>query len=301
MSGFSEFLEVALRMGTGGEASGFRCIPVFVPEGDHQENLFDTALELLTRCYRFHILDVRQVSFDDAIDSFPLNWPVLVDKWPSEERRVSLPETEKRLLVVCGEVSHDLFWKNLCKDGLLYAGGVLPPSVHPSHRCIVVPDTACVAGLIKADHFYKNFPLTYFGPIGTFDSIKLADTPEGMWYRGLLEEALVERAGKPIAVDASVVVKMCRTDWKSAQAAMQLLAQQMNEDLQGKPVSEAEDIAGNQRLILGTLLLSYCTARHLEDGIPLGTVPQELRWILDTYPIILECTRFVSEYNSRKA
>ena len=124
------------------------------------------------------------------------------------------------------------------------------------------------------------------------------DSAEGKWFRKLLETSLVERPDRPISINATVVTQMCGADPKSAQVAMQLLAQQLNEKLKGKPVSEAEDVAGNQRLVLGTLFHAYCTVRHVEGNIPFGTVPQEIQFIIEQYPIILDCARFVSERNT---
>jgi|GEM_PF-3557324 len=121
------------------------------------------------------------------------------------------------------------------------------------------------------------------------------DSAEGKWFRKLLETGLVERPDRPLSINASVVAQMCSAEPKSAQVAMQLLAQQLNEKLKGKPVAEAEEIAGNQRLVLGSLFHAYCAVRHVEGNIPLGTVPQEIQFIIEQYPIVLECARFVSE------
>jgi len=298
MGRFLEFVDVALQMGTSGATFGGRQVPVFVPEGSDQDELLDRALALLVE-YGFQALDCREKSFEQCIASFPLKWPVLLGKWPSDERKVTLSVTESRLVIVCGHESHELFWKNLCDHSLLYTGGGLPP-LNPAKRCVVIPDSACVAAMIKAEDFYRSFPLNYFGPVGTFDSIALSDSPYGLWLPKLLNDGLVERPGKPLAINATVVTEMCRVDPKSAQVAMQLLAQQLEENLKGRPVAEAEDFAAVQRLVLGTLFHSYCVARHFEAAIPLGSVPQELRWVLERYPLIAECAQFVSEYNARR-
>ncbi len=127
------------------------------------------------------------------------------------------------------------------------------------------------------------------------------DSAEGKWFRKLLETSMVERPGKPISINATAVAQMCSADPKSAQVAMQLLAQQLNEKLKGQPVSDAEDVAGDQRLVLGTLFLAYCAVRHVEGNVSLGAIPKELQFIIDQYPIIMECMQFVTDHNERNS
>jgi hypothetical protein len=169
MTDFEEFFEVALEMGTGRNLSGpARQVPVFVPEGNYQVELFEKAIEYLAH-KGFQIMDCRHKSFEQALDSFPLKWPFLLEKWPSDERLISVPETERKLLIACGNQTQRLFWKNLGEESLLYTGGALPP-LKQSKRCVVIPDSACVAVIIKASDFYSNYPLEFFGPVGRFNS-----------------------------------------------------------------------------------------------------------------------------------
>lgn len=169
MTEFETFLTVALTMGKGRMMGTERQIPVFVPEGNYQDELVQKAIDYLSE-EGFKLLDVRVNSYKDVLNSINLNWPLLVEKWPSEEFKADIIESESKLLIVCGKESHPLFWKYLSSESLLYTGNALPPTRHLSPRCFVIPDNARVVALIKHDDLYDNYPIDYFGPIGTFNS-----------------------------------------------------------------------------------------------------------------------------------
>lgn len=170
MTEFEDFTEVAIKMGTGRMMGTERQLPVFVPEGNFQDVLFKNAIKYLEGI-GFRTMDVTSGAYEDAVESFPLTWPILLEKWQgSEEFEVEIEENENKLLIICGRESNRLFWKYLCEESLLYTGGALPPTKHLSPSCIVVPDLACVVTIIRHRHFYDNYPLEFFSPIGTFNS-----------------------------------------------------------------------------------------------------------------------------------
>jgi hypothetical protein len=165
MTEFEDFTAVAIKMGTE------RPLSVFVPEGNFQDVLFKNAIKYL-KGIGFRTMDVTSGAYEDAVESFHLAWPILLEKWQgSEEFEVEIEENENKLLIICGKESNRLFWKYLCEESLLYTGGaLLPPTKDLSPSCIVVPDLACVAAIIRHRHFYDNYPLEFFGPIGIFSS-----------------------------------------------------------------------------------------------------------------------------------
>lgn len=170
MDKFEEFITVVLTMGKGRMMGTERQLPIFIPEGNYQEKLFEKAIDYLVKA-GFMLMDVRNKSYSDAINALTIHWPILADKWQaSEEFKVNIIESESRLLIVCGKESHPRFWKFLSRESLLYTGSALPPSRKLSPRCYVIPDMAVVAAIIKHEDFYDNYSLEYFGPIGTFNS-----------------------------------------------------------------------------------------------------------------------------------
>ncbi len=169
MTQFEDFFIVAQRIGTGRTSATERQVPLFVAEGNHQSQLLEKAVEYL-KDRGFYIMDIRNKTYEEAVEAFSLEWPSLFEKWPLEEFSSEVKEDEKKLLIACGRESHPRFWRYLCGDSLLYTGSALPPVRHLSARCIVVPDSACVTAIIKAESLYENYPLEFFGPVGTFNS-----------------------------------------------------------------------------------------------------------------------------------
>ena len=115
-------------------------------------------------------MDVQSYTYEEAVNTFNLKWPVLIGKWPSEEFNARVRESEKRLLIKCGAISHPRFWKYLCDESLIYTGSELPPIEYLSPRCIVIPNSTCVSVIIKHKDFFDNYPLDYFGPVGRYNS-----------------------------------------------------------------------------------------------------------------------------------
>jgi hypothetical protein len=144
-------------------------IPAFVPEGPNQDMVFDWMIGVLV-LRGFRVVDVRDGRYQSAIQSFPLNWPEVKEGLPPVIRPAPVRDDESMLLVVCGEVSDDVFWRRLCDDGILYAGAGLP--IMPGDaRCIMVPDQACVAAIIRDKHL-AAYRMGYFGRVGRFTALE---------------------------------------------------------------------------------------------------------------------------------
>jgi hypothetical protein len=79
------------------------------------------------------------------------------EQLPSEEFEASVHESERKLLIVCGQESRRSFWTWLFEEGVLYAGSDFPPRAPLSPRCIVIPNSVCVTAIIK-DRDFNNFP-----------------------------------------------------------------------------------------------------------------------------------------------
>lgn len=169
MTKFEDFIDDALWMGMGRIAGRARQVPLFMPKGSYQNQLLEKAINHL-KDIGFHVMDLRDRAYEEAVEAFSLEWPPLFDKWPYEEFSSVVKEDEKKLLIACGKESHPRFWKYLCKDSLLYTGSALPPVRHISPRCIVIPDSACVTVIVKAEDFHDNYPMEFFGAVGTFNS-----------------------------------------------------------------------------------------------------------------------------------
>lgn len=166
---FEHFEEIAVRVGRGREIGSTRQVPMFVPEGAHQTALLASAIAHLTEGRGFSLLDLRSQSPELAVATLRLAWPELIDKWPNAEFSVSVLDGQDRLLIVGGQESNDVFWRNLAGDSLLYAGRTLPPSRGMSPRCIVVPDSASVVAITQSDHL-KSYRLDHFGAVGRFNT-----------------------------------------------------------------------------------------------------------------------------------
>lgn len=153
---FEEFVGDALRRGTGMR----RQIPIFIPDGKHQDDLYEKAMKYLKK-HRFHIMDLRNKSYEEAAESLNLKWPNFSVRDRSAGYRYDVKESESRLLILWGEESNSSFWKYLVEQNVLYAGNAFPPVRKVLPRCIVIPDGACIAVMVKGKDL-DNFPLHYF-------------------------------------------------------------------------------------------------------------------------------------------
>jgi hypothetical protein len=173
MPTFEEFADEVLSF-HGRPSRGEVLVPVFIPDGARQDALYDRAMEYL-KGLSFNLFDLRGREYGEAIDSFDLDWPSIIETSPSSERGSAVADSEKNLLIAAGPDSHPRFWKFLCDDGVLYTGHTIPPA-KTSSRCIVVPQEACVAAIIKARDF-SRFPIQYFGALGRFGEEEFPASP----------------------------------------------------------------------------------------------------------------------------
>ena len=161
---FEEFVSEALQIGIGMK----RQIPVFIPDGKDQDDLAENALRYL-KSIGFQIMDLRNKSYEEAVESFNLQWPNFSTvKDRTEGYKNDVKESESRLLILCGDESHPTFWGYLIGHQLLYAGSIFPP-YEDAPRCVVVPDNACVAVMMKGKNF-KKFPIQDLGAMCRFYS-----------------------------------------------------------------------------------------------------------------------------------
>jgi hypothetical protein len=164
MPTFEEFAEEVLSF-HGRPSRGEVLVPVFIPDGSHQDELYERALRYL-KGRGFNLMDLRNREYGEAVDSFDLDWPSVVEAAPSSARGAEIAASERNLLIAVGSSGQPRFWKFLCDDGVLYTGHAIPPR-RSSPRCIVVPQEACVAAIIKARDFAR-FPIQYLGALGRF-------------------------------------------------------------------------------------------------------------------------------------
>lgn len=170
MADFNAFIEEARICGTGRSPNGARSIPAFIPSGDDQDSLFEYSVKHLFD-EGFKLIDVRgEQGCEKAVASFPLPWPTFAGVSSVKEYQAAIPEQVKRLLVICGSEYNSRFWRSLSQHSVLYTGAGFPPLEGISPKCIVVPDSACVAAIIK-EHDYSNFPPNIFNPVSEYSAM----------------------------------------------------------------------------------------------------------------------------------
>ena len=152
---FGEAFDRALTLGTGRQSDDNRHIPAFVPSGTMQDDLFKATLAHM-RSAGFRLFDTRDPGgYKQALNSFSLTWPLCYGATEVEKHlyRLKVPESERRLLVVCGSERMPRFWTHLSKSSALHVGAVFPPFLEPEDKCIIVPDVVCVCALVRDDDF----------------------------------------------------------------------------------------------------------------------------------------------------
>lgn len=121
------------------------------------------------------------------------------------------------------------------------------------------------------------------------------DSANGAWLAEVYDKCLREtRVGKS-QVDVTLLAHMCKKEPKSAQVAMQLMAVELRNHLQGKPVAEATDIGQTHRLLIGSIYIAY----SMTYGPINGQLPDELRAIGTIYPEIEQSVEFVLRSNGQ--
>ena len=152
---FGEAFDRALTAGTGRQSDGNRNIPAFVPSGTMQNDLFKATINHMLGA-GFRLFDTRDsggCGYKQALNSFSLSWPRCHGTSQVEENlyRLKVPESEKRLLVVCGSERMPRFWAHLSRSNALHIGAVFPPFLEPEDKCIIVPNVVCVCALVTED------------------------------------------------------------------------------------------------------------------------------------------------------
>ena len=93
---FEDFLDTALQMGKRDVSIG-RTIPVFLPEGNHQNELYIHSINYL-KGVGFTVMNLRNDGYENSINSFKLKWPELIGKYPSANDFNLLNEESHKLL-----------------------------------------------------------------------------------------------------------------------------------------------------------------------------------------------------------
>ena len=114
----------------------------------------------------------------------------------------------------------------------------------------------------------------------------------GVWLIQVMNNCLREVGHHQSQIDMNLLINMCRSEPKSAQIAMQILAQELRKELRGRPVKEATGMAQTWRLMNGSIFIAYGVAQGRTDR-----VPPELELTVKHNPEILDCFNFVMEDN----
>ncbi|MFX0148880.1 MAG: hypothetical protein ACFE8E_14165 [Candidatus Hodarchaeota archaeon] len=125
------------------------------------------------------------------------------------------------------------------------------------------------------------------------------DTDPQVWLSEVINDCLMEVSIGKTGVDLKLLNRKVREEPKSAQAAMQILALILEENLKGKDISQATGNDQAYRLILGSLYISYIMvfAPRKNKKLTVEDIPPELASIVKVYPIIQDCAEFVSKTN----
>ena len=110
----------------------------------------------------------------------------------------------------------------------------------------------------------------------------LGDTPEHAWMLEFSTRCFPE-SGERVNADLNLAMAMCKAEPKCAQAAMQLLAQEIRSERLGKPETVFF------RFVLGVLFLAYVAVAHAEGRCASSDVPTELEMVLRWNPEIMAC------------
>jgi len=128
------------------------------------------------------------------------------------------------------------------------------------------------------------------------DIPKFGETSEGAWLGDVINNCLKE-VGDRLAVDMNLLIKMCQSEPKNAQIAMQVLAK----DLREYENSDFSKLPLNKNwlpLLIGSIFQAYCVYRYIQDNHPLDHYPSELSQILERNPVILKSADYVAKLNS---
>jgi hypothetical protein len=116
----------------------------------------------------------------------------------------------------------------------------------------------------------------------------LGQTPEYAWLMELMQRGFPE-TGHRINADVQVIMSMCKAEPKSAQFAIQHLAQDVREARRQPKDPDAAERLPIAEFMLGALFLGYCALAMAEGRVPENRYPPELAFSMQLYPEIQQC------------
>jgi hypothetical protein len=123
-------------------------------------------------------------------------------------------------------------------------------------------------------------------------TVPSGETPEFVWLQEVSNEVLRD-VGDRTSADMNLLIHMCRGEPKSAQFALQWLAQELNSMLNGRSVDAAEgSLEKTLAFQLGAIGIAYAVSQTPPGEDP--TVPPELETLIRWHPLIVECMNRLS-------
>jgi len=117
--------------------------------------------------------------------------------------------------------------------------------------------------------------------------LTVGDSAEHSWLMEAINRAFSDSGGR-IAADMQLLMHMCFAEPKSAQYAMQFLAQEVQQRLGGKPVVQADASTGSFVTYLGAIAFAYGGVFVDAEGVG------SLEWLTGMYPVIADCMNAMS-------
>ena len=123
-------------------------------------------------------------------------------------------------------------------------------------------------------------------------TVPSGETPEFVWLQEVSNEVLRD-VGDRISADMNLLIHMCRSEPKSAQFALQWIAQELKSMLGDRSVDAAQGaLEKTLAFQLGAIGMAYAVSQTPPGAEP--TIPPELERLIQWHPLILECMNRLS-------
>ena len=128
------------------------------------------------------------------------------------------------------------------------------------------------------------------------DTDYFGDTSLHTWMMELLTACVREVDGRD-QFDVNMMFQMVRSEPKWAGDAIQLWAQDLDQELGGRPVTEAEGSTATKVLVVGALIFCYdlVAKKAGEERTPQGW-SRRAEWLMSLHPIIYDCLNYTSGF-----